>query len=127
MKFPYNPRLYPPAPYVEIWLGIPDESLKLGPLQALVDTGSDATILPYRLIRPLRLQIDDRKFLRSPWGARHRVDIFLLDIDIAGGRLPVAEVVADTQGDEVIVGRNVLNMLRVILDGPKRLLEIQDL
>ncbi|MFN8444112.1 MAG: hypothetical protein U0175_25240 [Caldilineaceae bacterium] len=95
-------------------------------MQALIDTGSDATVVPYAMLRPLRLQVDDRKYLRSPWGDRHIVDIFMMDIGIAGLRLPIVEIVADTIGNEVIVGRNVLNMLRVMLDGPKQMLEITD-
>jgi len=39
-------------------------------------------------------------------------------------RLPLVEVVADDRGNEVIVGRNVLNKLIVTLDGPKQVLEI---
>lgn len=126
MKFLYATRYFPAAPQVEIWLGPPDGSFRLGPLQALIDTGSDATVVPQAMLRPLRLQVDDRKYLRSPWGDRHVVDIFMMDIGIVGLRLPVVEVVADTIGDEVIVGRNVLNMLRVLLDGPKHTLEITE-
>lgn len=126
MKSSYATRYFPPAPQVEIWLGPPDSAFRLGPLQALIDTGSDATVVPYAMLRPLRLQVDDRKYLRSPWGDRHIVDIFMMDIGIAGLRLPIVEIVADTIGNEVIVGRNVLNMLRVMLDGPKQMLEITD-
>jgi len=48
----------------------------------------------------------------------------LLDVGIGGLRLPLVEVVADDRGNEVIVGRNVLNNLIVTLDGPKQVLEI---
>jgi hypothetical protein len=39
-------------------------------------------------------------------------------------RLPAVEVVADERGEEVIIGRNVLNFLVMTLNGPKRVLEI---
>jgi hypothetical protein len=32
--------------------------------------------------------------------------------------------VADTVGDEVVLGRNVLNRLRIVLDGPKQIIDI---
>jgi hypothetical protein len=33
-------------------------------------------------------------------------------------------VVGDEQGEEIVLGRNVLNRLRLLLDGPSRLTEI---
>jgi hypothetical protein len=39
-RFPYAVRYMPPAPSIEIGLGLPTEALRLGPLSALVDTGA---------------------------------------------------------------------------------------
>lgn len=124
MKFAYDDNYYPPAPMVEITLGPPGEPLVVGPLRAFVDSGADATIVPYHYCQPLGLQVDDRKYLRSPWGERRVVDIYYLDIGIGTVRLPFIEVVADAEGDEVILGRSVLNKLRVLLDGPAQRIEI---
>lgn len=124
MKFPYNNNYYPPAPMVEIMLGPPDESLAIGPLQAFVDSGADATIIPAHYIQPLGLQVDDRKYLRTPWGDRRVVNIYYLDVGIGEVRLPFIEVVADDEGNEIILGRSVLNKLRVFLDGPAQRIEI---
>ena len=47
MRFAYDTRRYfPPAPHIEIRLGLPDESLAVGPLQAFVDTGADVSLVP---------------------------------------------------------------------------------
>ena len=70
MKFNYNTDYLPPAPHIEIRLGIPDESLKIGPLLAFVDSGADATIVPLHYIRQLNVQAADSKFMRSQWGER---------------------------------------------------------
>ena len=78
MKITYNHAYMPPAPTVEITLGIPTEALTVGPLPAFVDTGADATIVPYRHLRPLQLQTDDRKYMRSQWGESRVVDIYFL-------------------------------------------------
>jgi hypothetical protein len=40
--------------------------------------------------------------------------------------LPAIEVVGDEQGNEIIIGRNILNRLVMTLDGPKRVLETED-
>lgn len=124
MKFPYDNNYYPPAPMVEITVGPPDESLLIGPLHAFVDSGADATIIPAHYIQPLGLQVDDRKYLRTPWGDRRVVDIYYLDVGIGEIRLPFIEVVADDEGDEIILGRSVLNKLRVLLDGPAQRIEV---
>ena len=102
----------------------PGESFTIGPLTALLDTGADATIVPLRHIQPLGTQIEDQRYLRGPWGERRAVYTYLLDVEVAGLRLPSIEVVADDTGDEVIVGRDVLNRLRITLDGPAGALDI---
>jgi predicted aspartyl protease len=124
MKYAYDSAYFPAAPHVEIWLAVPDESFKVGPLLAFVDTGADATIVPLNLIHSLPVQVDDRKILRSPLGDRRVVDVYLLDVGIADARLPVIEIVADQVGHEIIVGRNVLNKLRMTLDGPKQTVDV---
>ena len=118
MRFSYSSDYVPPAPVLEIRLALPGESFAVGPLTALLDTGADANIVPLRHIQPLGAQIEDQRYLRSPWGERRPVYTYLLDIEVAGLRLPSIEVVADDTGDEVIVGRDALNRLRITLDGP---------
>jgi hypothetical protein len=118
VRFSYSSDYVPPAPVLEIRLALPGESFAVGPLTALLDTGADANIVPLRHIQPLGAQIEDRRYLRSPWGERRPVYTYLLDIEVAGLRLPSIEVVADETGDEVVVGRDVLNRLRITLDGP---------
>ena len=124
MKVPYDSSYAPPAPRIEIRLGVPDEAFRSRPLTALVDTGADATIVPAQHIELLGVQIDNRKVLRSPWGERYPVNVYLLDVGIGDLRLPLIEIVADDRGDEIILGRNVVNRLVMVLDGPKQILEI---
>jgi hypothetical protein len=45
-------------------------------------------------------------------------------VGIGDMRLPVVEIIADEQGGEVILGRNVLNKLVMTLNGPEQMLEI---
>lgn len=39
--------------------------------------------------------------------------------------LPGVFVVGDDQSKEIIIGRNVLNQLRIVLDGPNRTTELE--
>ena len=124
MKFAYNTDYVPPAPHLEIRLAVPDEAFRMTPLAVLVDTGADATIVPLRYIEPLGVQIDNRKTLRSQWGERRIVDVYLLDVQVGDLRLPLIEIIGDERGTEAILGRSVLNRLTMVLDGPKQTLEI---
>lgn len=126
MKFAYNTRYYPPAPHVEIRLGRPDESLKVGPLPAFLDSGADGTLVPLRYIRTLRVPIDNRKYLSSQWGERRAVKLYRLDVGIGDIRFPAIEIIADPIGDEIVVGRNILNLLRICLDGPRQMVEVSE-
>jgi len=38
--------------------------------------------------------------------------------------LPLMEIIADEIGNEILVGRNVLNRLMMVLDGPRQILEL---
>ena len=111
---------------IQIWLALPEEGFKVGPVSAFVDSGADASIAPLRYLRQLRSPAAGIKILRSQWGERRPVDYHLVDIGIADLRLPSIPIVADELGDELILGRSALNMLRVMLDGPRATVEISE-
>lgn len=125
MKFSYNHHYFPPAPSVQIRLSEPGGPFIVGPLEAIVDTGADASIVPIEHLEPLSMAVNDRKALRSQWGERRMVETYLLDLGIGDLKLPLIEVVADELGAEIILGRNALNKLIVTLHGPKRIVEIR--
>ncbi|MFZ1472519.1 MAG: retropepsin-like aspartic protease [Anaerolineae bacterium] len=124
MKFSYDRAYYPSAPSIEIYLAAPESSWTIGPLQAFVDTGADVSLIPAKHIQSLGIPPDDRKFLRSQWGERRKVDVYWLDIGIGGWRFPMTEIVADDRGQEIVVGRNLLNKLVLTLNGPEQVLEV---
>ncbi|MDM8518929.1 retropepsin-like aspartic protease [Anaerolineales bacterium HSG6] len=124
MKFPYDKHYFPPAPTITVRLAPPAEPFQTTTIPALVDTGADASIVPFAYIEPLSLQADNRKYLRSQWGERRVVDTYMVDIEIGDLRFPFVEIIADELGDEVILGRNLLNKLRLTLDGPNELMRI---
>ena len=64
--------------------------------------------------------------VRSHFGeSLHRVSVHKLDIILFGSnRLPGIEVVADDWGEQIILGRNVLNALKLQLDGKEELISL---
>jgi hypothetical protein len=62
--------------------------------------------------------------LRSQWGERRAVFLYLVDLQIGELTLPGIYVVGDELGEEIVLGRNVLNQLRLLLDGPAGLTQL---
>jgi predicted aspartyl protease len=124
MSQQYLDTYYPAMPALEIQLGYPGESLGLGPLVAIVDTGADSTMVPQSLLDEVGAPFSDEARLRSHWGEWRNVSLFTVDLGVESLRLPAVEVVGDEQGQEIVLGRNVLNRLKLLLDGPASQVEI---
>jgi predicted aspartyl protease len=56
--------------------------------------------------------------LRSHWGESRTAAVYLVDLQVAGTNLPGIEVIADDLTEDVLLGRNALNRLILLLDGP---------
>ena len=126
MRTPYDRAAYPPVPRVDVRLASPGGAFRLEPLRALVDTGADATLVPIRYIEALDVDIRRKAFVRSAWGERRRVSVHRVDVGIGSLRIPGLEVLADDRNDDMILGRNLLNKLLIVLDGPHGMLEIRE-
>lgn len=85
-----------------------------------MDTGADATIVPLSIVRELQAGVVTFKTVRGYAGGRRTVRTYLVDVEIGPFTLPGVEIVGDTAADEVLLGRDVLNKLRLLLDGPAR-------
>ena len=115
-----------PIPSLTITFSAPAEQPRVGPVQAIADTGADMTILPTALVQSLRLQPIGYGQLRSQWGELHPTPFYLLDVRVDGLVLPNVQVASDDGTKEVIVGRNVLNKLALLLDGPEQQTDLLD-
>ncbi len=117
MSQAYNRDYIPPFPQLSIVLDNNDE--QLGPLMALVDTGADITFVPTHLLEKVEAIESAQAQIRSHFGALQPVQLYLTGIQVAGLHLVGLYVVGDDQGEDVILGRDVLNKLPVFLDGLK--------
>jgi len=121
MSFRYSLRYHPPMPAAEIALGAPETDFTLGPLPAILDTGGDITLIPREYLIQLDAPVVAGGFLSSPWGERESVKIYEVNLRIAGRDLYHIEVASQVDGREVLLGRNVLNLLNLQLDGPNEI------
>ena len=117
MKYSYLTDYQPAIPVVEIEFGFPEGALTVGPLTAIIDTGADGSLVPQSIIDQINAPLVDQVRARSHWGEWRIFQVYTLDIRIENLILPAVEVAGDS-GQEVLLGRNVLNHLRLLLDGP---------
>ena len=110
----------PPAPVLPVQLALPEQSPGAESYPALVDTGADGTFVPTAILEKLAAPIAYMTNARAHLGdVLFRVPVHDVDLILFGSiRLPGVEVVGDDWRDRIILGRNVLNRLRLELDGP---------
>jgi hypothetical protein len=124
IHFTYSYAYEPPAPMVEITLRTISDGRSTGVIPAFVDSGADGTIIPAVHLMHLQAPPMAEATIRSQWGERRRVLLYLIDIQIGSIMIRGVEVVGDEELDEIIVGRDVLNQLRVLLDGLGEVVEV---
>lgn len=113
-------------PTVELTFIAAAEFLRTEILQAIVDSGADGTIVPLHYLEEIQAPPTVEMVIRSQWGERRNVLLYLVDVQIGDLTLPGIEVVGDELSDEVVIGRDILNRLRVMLDGPREVVEVSE-
>jgi hypothetical protein len=123
----YDRQKFPPAPVLEITLSPPCETTRTIPLLALIDTGGDFTLAPLRWLLHIDAPEVRSAYLRGLWSEQRQVTLYLVDLHFDDTVLPGVEVVGlddDEDDQEVVLGRNVLNRLILLLDGPREQVDI---
>ena len=109
----------PPAPVAHVTLRNPATGAILSNVPMLIDTGADATLLPSNAIEQLgiavgedtniEVQVFDGEIKRLKLV---KLELYFLDKKFTGEYLLVDRPIG-------ILGRNVLNNIRILLDGPR--------
>ncbi len=127
MKYAHDNAYEPPFPAIEIVLHNNDEDSRTTTLPALLDTGADGSFVPLSYLREiLALPLTDGR-VRSHWGEWRSVQLFVVEIELKGLNLsfPSVFVVGDDVGDEIILGRNFINNIRLSINGPDGFTDIR--
>ncbi|OGO42698.1 MAG: hypothetical protein A2Z04_01735 [Chloroflexi bacterium RBG_16_57_9] len=107
-------------------LAAPEQAPQIGPEPALIDTGADGTFVPTSFIEELDVPVIYSTHVRSHLGeGLRRVAVHKVDILCDAIRLPDVEVVSNDWDNEIILGRNVLNKVQLLLNGPKQFTELK--
>lgn len=124
MKRTYSQVHFPPAPLLQVRFGTPEEMRFTQPVDGMVDTGADMTIAPIRLMRSIGATIGGIQSIRSQWGEARVVKMYMVDVTVEGINFPGIWVVGDEHSQEIVLGRNLLNLMNILLNGFKEQIEI---
>ena len=108
----------PPMPVVQIALRASMRGKQSVSLLALVDSGSDATMLPMEVLQSIGARFYRARRIRGITGEPSTVDTYHISIILGPYTIHGIEAVALPNSSEAILGRDVLNQLELTLNGP---------
>lgn len=123
-RYRYNQQISPPGPFVHVALGPPLADLADADLPAQLDTAADLTVVPLRLIEHLGLVPFDSVPVLGFGGILTNAPTFLVRLSLRGQDPLALEVLGSAEEPHILLGRDVLNRYRFLLDGPRLVLEI---
>jgi len=125
LRFRYNKSERPPAPYIVVEIAPARRRRKPIRRRAKLDSGASLTIIPEGLIRRWRIPPLRAVTLRAYNGSESIRFTYLVDIIIGTRRFQDVEVTAAPRRT-ILFGRNIMNKLRITLDGMQEEVEIHD-
>lgn len=124
IQYRYSADLNPPAPFVNVSLRCPSTGEQAVGLPAQVDSAADRTVLPGNVVTALKLAQDGRAVFQGLGSNLIELPIYLVAVTVHD--LPPVLIRAALGEHEpyILLGRNVLNTHRFLLDGPQLVLGI---
>jgi hypothetical protein len=114
----------PPSPAVLLNLNNPLANARVQDIWGLVDSGADQSVLPEAMIVTLGLVKLDQEVIRGFDGRPQLLGTYKVVFQIRDLAPIELEIIASPHINYPIVGRDVLNRYKVVLDGPNGMLEI---
>ena len=116
MMYNYSGRVNPPGPFLNLRVAAAADSPALS-VPALLDTGSDVTIVPEYIERDLALAAAEPGLAQGVLGPMSSEPRFIAYISVEQGP-PHRVKVLRWAGHFAILGRDILNHYVLTLDGP---------
>jgi hypothetical protein len=110
----------PPAPVASVVLRNPNDSVSEGGQQLLIDTGADLTLLPRAVVARIGVSIENNAQYQVPAfdGTTSFMPVEVLDVIFLNRVYRGKYLLIDAPIG--VLGRDVLNHLRLLFDGPGR-------
>jgi len=122
----YDNQFDPAMPVMVIALRSLHEESNIVELPALVDSGSDGTMVPLRVLEQLNARRAGQAIIRGITGGRRVINLYEVTIQVGNLALGKFQVVGDDVNDEIVLGRDVLNQLVVTLNGLAQVVEVAE-
>jgi hypothetical protein len=123
-RYRYNQQIEPPAPFVHVTLMRPVGKETITDLPAQLDTAADRTVIPLDLMAELGVVPLDEIPVLGFGGIISNVPTCLVRLSLRDEDPVVLKVFASRGEPHILLGRDILNRYRVLLDGPRLLLEL---
>jgi predicted aspartyl protease len=124
IRYRYATGLTPPAPVVNVTVVCPATGTRIEGQPAQIDTGADRTVLPGRTVAALGLVEDGRLQFQGFASGVVELPVFLVDIQVHDLPAVTVRAVLGEHEPLILLGRDILNSLRLVLDGPQQILEL---
>jgi hypothetical protein len=124
VRYGYVAQLEPPAPFVQVRLQNPVTGQELSDIPAQLDSAADRTLIPETLAERLALPQLGTVTIGGVGGVQFVMPSYPVMLQIHDLLSQTIEVVASPGESWILLGRDVLNVLRSLLDGPQQALEI---
>jgi hypothetical protein len=123
-RYNYNSQVNPPAPFVLVTIRTADRIQEIADIPAQLDTAADRTVVPRVLLDQLGSHVIRQLPAAGLGGNLTLLSTFWVEIEVHQLHPLTIEVLSHDDEQFILVGRDILNHFRVLLDGPNRMLEI---
>ena len=125
IRYKYAP-LTPPGPIIHVAVRCPVRDVKVERELALIDSGADCTVLPDHLVNLLELKPVGECEVSGVGETARATPVYLVEFLIPGRMDSLTTQAVMIPGEpRIILGRDILNHLKILLDGPGLVLEIE--
>jgi predicted aspartyl protease len=124
VRYRYNAQVEPPAPFIHATVSHPEREEAIADLPAQLDTAADMTVVPEEVIKRLGLVPIEEVPVGGFGGQVTEFPAYFVEITLRDMRTVSVKVLGSRDEPYILLGRDVLNEFRIVLDGPQCLLEI---
>lgn len=120
----YNQQVQPPAPFVHVTVGDPLGGAAAADIPAQIDSAADRTVVPLRVLEGLGLEPIDEISVGGLGGSTFKLQVYVVSLAVRTRPGRLLRVLAHPDEPWVLLGLDVLNGHRLVLDGPNLVLEL---
>ena len=124
IRYAYNLQKQPPAPFVLVTLRHPQTGAEVHDVPAQLDPGADCTVVPQAIVESLGLHFSGCSTIKGVGGIVEEMNLYPVSLGVHQFQPRTIEVLAHAGESWVLLGRDILNDFRLLLDGPGLALEI---